>query len=462
MTDRGTPRRAPAGSAVAMALLASVAGPLASQEPERDPDPGHLNTTALSLDQAIAFALHNHPLLDRARANRGAASGGIRLARAAALPTLALAGTSTRFAEPMVVAPLHGFDPAAPPAFDRTLVQGRVEAAYRLFDGGARAARTAAARADLGAADATLRAAREEVLAGVTNAYVGRATAAMRTAAADWRVVAADAERRRTIRAFEAGAAPAVDTLRAHAEILSARVELANAEALEDVAVRELARWMGVDADTTELAQVPLWVLKDPTPPAGVASASASADVERAASRARSADATAAAARASRLPKLDLQAGLLEFGSGAGDFQGEWQAGVAVSFPVFTGGARGAEIDRAAALARAADADLRLARLGQESRIDHSRAALTAATGRVVALEQRVEALEEIERIVRLSASEGAATTTEALDAGADLSEARADLATAIAERVRALLELARAQGLLTAEWIVETLSGAE
>ena len=39
-------------------------------------------------------------------------------------------------------------------------------------------------------------------------------------------------------------------------------------------------------------------------------------------------------------PQLDLVGGYLGFSGGAGDLTTEWQAGVRLSYPVFTGGAR--------------------------------------------------------------------------------------------------------------------------
>ena len=40
-------------------------------------------------------------------------------------------------------------------------------------------------------------------------------------------------------------------------------------------------------------------------------------------------------------PRLEASARYNEYGSAAGDFQGEWQGGMAVSYALFTGGARG-------------------------------------------------------------------------------------------------------------------------
>ena len=422
------------------------------------PQSARAQADTLTLAEAVESALATHPLLDRASAGGDAADAGVRFALAARLPTLTLAGTTTRFAEPMVVAPLHAFDPTMPPRFDRTLVQGRAEAAYRLFDGGARGARIEAARAASAAAEADVRGAREDVLVGVATAYARLAAARSRAIAASERLSAGTAEKARADRLFREGAVAEVETVRAEAERLAGQAEAAAAHARLDVALRELARWMGTGAGSIfarplhEYAVDAELIHPDTLP---------SAAVERAAQEARQAEATAAAARAARLPRLDLQAALLEFGSGEGEFQGEWQAGVALLFPAFTGGARGADIDRARATARAANSALELARLRQASAIDREWAALVAAIATTEALRQRVDALFDVYQIAELALQEGAGTQKEMIDAGADYYDALAALAESTAEQVRAMVELGRARGILTIDWISRLLRSA-
>ena len=125
---------------VPLLLLASLfpAAPAAAQSEPTD---------TLTFDAALAAALARDPRVAAAGAGVDAASAVSRQARAAWLPSLVSSGALTRYGEPMVVAPLHGFDPTSPPEFDRTLVQGRVTAAWTIFDGGARRARMSAAAA---------------------------------------------------------------------------------------------------------------------------------------------------------------------------------------------------------------------------------------------------------------------------------------------------------------------------
>ena len=445
-TRHGTPRW------LATLLLAAVAAP--SPGAGQDAAEAAVADT-LTLDEAIASALATHPLLDRASAASDIAEADIGSARADWFPSLSLSGTTVRFAEPMVVAPLHAFDPTMPPVFDRTLIQGRAEASYRVFDGGARGARVEAARWASDAAGAEARSAREDVLAGVTIAYARAAAASIRHEAAREREAAGVEGKRQADRLLEQGAVAEVETVRAEAERLAGVAAVATAASFEAVARQDLARWMGVEP--AALADRPLRAMGvDPEAIRG--DAVPSAEVERAAHRVRQAEASVDIERAGRLPNLDAQAALLEFGSGEGSFQGEWQAGLALSFPAFTGGARSAAIDRARATARGAAAELEIARLRQASAIDRERASLVAAIANAAALRERSEALFEVMDIAFLAYEQGAGTQRERTDASADAYEARAALADAVAEQVRAAVELGRALGVLTPDWISRAL----
>ncbi len=95
-------------------------------------------TTAqeLTLREALASALASHPAVSAAAARVDGADAAASGARAQRLPSVATSATLTRFQEPMLVAPLHAFDPTNIPNFDRGLVRGEVGAQYTLFEGG--------------------------------------------------------------------------------------------------------------------------------------------------------------------------------------------------------------------------------------------------------------------------------------------------------------------------------------
>ena len=136
---RTTPRRDPRDAADRLPLAALAAllaiGPLA----------GPTHAQVLTLGEAADAALASHPTVLAARARVDGAHAAREAARAAFLPTVVGTSGLVRHAEPMVVAPLHGFDPMNPPAFDRTLIQSQLATEVTFFGGGARRARVRAA-----------------------------------------------------------------------------------------------------------------------------------------------------------------------------------------------------------------------------------------------------------------------------------------------------------------------------
>jgi outer membrane protein TolC len=127
---------------------------------------------------------------------------------------------------------------------------------------------------------------------------------------------------------------------------------------------------------------------------------------------------------------------------------------VEVSYPLFTGGARSRGVERAAAQARAAEADIRLAARSVADGVDAGLAAYRSARARVEALEAAVAQSAEVARIEALALATGAGTQTDYLSAEAALLRARAGLAEARHAVIQARVELARATGELDAAWL--------
>src|SRR5262245_11747171 len=75
----------------------------------------------LTLHSAAERALAQYPSVQAAAARRDQAQKAIGVAKADWFPSLALSGTATRYEEPMLVYPIHGFTPSLVPPFARTL-----------------------------------------------------------------------------------------------------------------------------------------------------------------------------------------------------------------------------------------------------------------------------------------------------------------------------------------------------
>jgi len=416
------------------------------------PHPAHAQT--LTLQAAADSALASHPSVGAADARVDAAEAARAGARAALFPALAVNGSLTRFEEPMVVAPLHGFDPTDPPTFDRTLVQGQLGLDWTLWDGGARGARIRGAQATEEAMTSRKEATTMQLLEEVVTAYTGVLGIRELQAAAAHQVEALESERERADQRLREGTAARVDVLRAEAAMLDARAQKATTDARAGLAERNLARLMGVPAE--ELAGR---ALADVSPRPERADTAATDPRVTAARRAvDAARARLEVERAGRRPRLSAAAGLQDYGSGAGEYVAEWQAGVRVSWPLFTGGARSAAIRSAEADLRAAVEDLRLTELSVAGALDAANAAVAESAARTRALEASVAQWEEVARIEALSLETGAGVQQDYLRAEAALFQARAGRARARYDEILAWTGRARAQGRLDRAWIDEAL----
>jgi len=286
----------------------------------------------------------------------------------------------------------------------------------------------------------------------VARAYLGLLSAREVREAANRQVEALEAESDRARQRLDEGVAARVEVLRAEAAELDARAGLATAEANADLAARTLARLLGLEAES--LARR---TLVDVAPASILPTHGDNAEDPRV----RAARSAVEAARARtdqessvRFPTLRATTGLLNYGSWAGAFVTEWQAGIRLSWPIFTGGARGAAIDRAQAELRAAQEDLRAAQLDAANAVDQAQARLSAAVARTRALSASVSQWEEVTRIEALSLETGAGAQQDYLRAVAALFQARAGHAQARYDQVLALVAEARASGVLEPEWL--------
>ncbi len=148
----------------------------------------------------------------------------------------------------------------------------------------------------------------------------------------------------------------------------------------------------------------------------------------------------------------------LGFGSTTGDGTMEWQAGVSLSYPLFTGGARLSAVGSARGRERQAQEELRLAELRLEAALDAALNAELEARALVEAVSQAVEHQAEVVRIERLSLEAGAGTQTDYLTSEAELLRVRSALIEARHRHIAARVELVRVVGELDSAWLRENL----
>jgi multidrug efflux system outer membrane protein len=428
------------------------------------------DTARLTLTAVVDRALAGHPSVAAARAAVDRAEAEVDEAQAARRPRLALDMSLNQFQEPMVVQPLHGFDPRNPPHFDRTLLQSGLQLSWTVLDFGVRSARVRVQESLGEAAESALSTTTQQLVARVVNAYLRVVTARELLTAQDQRLAALAGVADRTRQLLATGKAARVDVLRVDAEMRRAEADRIGSRSQLSSAERELAQlaqvsWEAVHGAALAGPRLAAAAAIDTT--AGgrarlVQTASeANPLVREGQQRVQAAQAAHAAARATWFPELRLAGGFIDRGRWARDFQGEWQVGVALSYPIYTGGSRASVIRKLAAEEHVATEQLRAGRLDVERAVDQALAALEESQARVVALVSAVQQSEEVARIERLALDVGQGTQTDYLQAEASLLSARAGLIQARLAEVSARVELARIAGELGRDWLARNVESA-
>ncbi|MFP3941157.1 MAG: TolC family protein, partial [Thermoanaerobaculia bacterium] len=383
-------------------------------------------------------------------------------AEAALLPRLDLTGSAVQFQEPMVVTPIHGFDPQSVPEFDETLIQGGLHLDHTLYDGGVRRGTISQRESEAGAAATGTETVEQALVARTLSTYLRILGIDATRAAADRRIDALEAERSRVEQLLEVGRAPEVDLRRADAALAAARADRVRLAAALETAERDLARLIGAgDGEVASGALLPVGLAQEELPPrqALYLELEGSPPVVRARQAVEAAEAAVAVARGSRGPRLALVGDVKEYGSSQGDFETEWNAGLQVAVPVFRGGALEERTAQAEAARATAAERLRLARLDARAALDRALASLTESRARAEALEEAVAQYAEVARIEKLRLDTGAGVQADYLDSEAALLDARAGLVEAENAVVAARVEVARAIGELGREWVEEELT---
>ncbi len=429
------------------------------------------DTSHLTLSQVVDRALATHPSVAAARARRDHAAAEVGEARSTTRPRLLLDASVNQFQEPMVIAPLHRFDPRNPPLFDRTLVQSALSLNWTVFDFGSRAAGVRAQRALEDAADDAVTSATSDLIAQTANAYLEALTAREVLAAQDQRLTALSAEADRVGQRLAQGKAAQVEQLRVTAALKRAEADRIAGASRLDVAERQVAQL--TDLPYTDVHRSTLGGLRladtafaaDTTARlrASLVDAAdrASPQVRELQDRVRAAGAGLTAVRATALPELRLGSAYVDRGRWWADYRAEWQVGLSVSYSLYGGGSQSSAIRKAAADDRAAGEQLRLARMRVDQGVDQALAALHEAHARVAALRSAVEQSAEVARIERLALDVGSGTQTDYLAGEADLLAARASLAEANQAQISARIELARVGGELSRDWLTRVLEVA-
>jgi outer membrane protein TolC/protein-S-isoprenylcysteine O-methyltransferase Ste14 len=420
------------------------------------------DAAAMSLPEAAARALEHFPDVAAAHARRNVAREELNEAKAPWFPSVELQASGIRYEEPLPVTPIHGLAPGNFPEFDDVLLQGSLAAEWLVFDGGGRGARIDQRRSLLRAHDGDATEREQAVIERTVAGYLDVLGTARTLAAHDRLLAALESEEGRVLQLREVGRAPEVELLRVRAKLASARAERVRLAAALDVAERDLSRLTGAGIDSTRSVHLTAVALADTAlrPRAALleSALAANARVHAAEQRAEAAASALDASRARRWPALRLVGNLQSYGDSEADVEHEWNAGVRLSLPVFTGGALASRVGQSEFARAAADADLRSARLRLEEELDRAAAAVEEARALVRSLDTAVAQFAEVARIEKLLLESEAGTQTDYLEAEAELLSAEAKLVDARHAEIAARVTLARVTGELDLAWVERVL----
>ena len=417
-------------SALSTAVLLVVA-PAGAQPPA--PQPGQ----PISLEEAIALALAQHPAIRAAEGGRAAADARVPQAFSGFLPRVDADASARR---------QQGFQSSIDRFFTVSNYSTNVTLTQKLYDFGKTGARVDEARANAKASEEELERVRQEVALNVKLAYYGLLEAQRLVRVAEAAVERAELNLKSARGFFEVGIVPKSDVTRAEVELANARVGLIRARNAVRLAETTLANALGTAAPVQVqdiLAYEPF--VADPALLLTEAFR-ARPEVRRAQARVDAARFQLRQATAGFLPDLN---GNASYGATNNDFplREVWQLGFSFSWNLFEGFLTQARETEARANLGTARADLDTLELQVRLEVDRSWLALLEAEERIGATAKGVESAQELIRLAQGRYAAGVGTILELADAQVALTDAEADHIRALTDHKTARAQLERAVG---------------
>jgi outer membrane protein len=418
--------------AIAIALTTALATQTADAQP-------------LTLAEAIDRALRVHPQMAQARGDLATAAADRRAAYGNFLPNLNLNSGVTRTST-------QRWDPNT-----NRFVQGQgnmnysagFSASLDLFTGFRRWADLRTANAELDAAEADAVSQRYAVIAETKQVFYDAVAARDLVGVSEARVRRAEEQLKTVVHKLQLGLATRSDSLRAALEVGNARLDLLrNRQAYRNATAR-LARQVGSEApvepaETEALARAPTTL---DTAALRVLAVERAPAVVTARARYRAAEQAHAAAKSSYWPSLTAAysnswAGPESPFAPDARFGNSWSLRFTLSYPLFNGFDREANVARTRAARELAEARWRDARLAAAAQFTEALGALRTAEESVAIAEAGVAAAEEDLRVQQERYRVGASTILEVLTSQAALAQAQTDLVRARLEVQRAIAQL--------------------
>lgn len=398
----------------------------------------------LSLAQATALALENHPLQRAAEAGVRFASGGRTAARSSYFPSLNLSAGYTRTDGAFV------FNPSIEPRLQSyNTYTAALQIQQTLFDFGRTINRVSSSTDLFEAASYDAQAARDNIVMNVQIAYFGVVQARDVLTVNELALRQAEDHLREAKAFYNAGRRPLFDVTKAEVDVANANVNLIRARNQLRVAEVQLMNAMGTHPpqgyDVTDtLTIVPFAMSLDSVKVLGIEHRP---DIRAARARLASSQSLVAAAMDQHLPTLSA-VGNWTWTAFHFPLFSRWNAGVTLSVPVFQGFAVSAQVEQAEAVADQAKASLDLLIESTTLEVEQTYLGLKEAEERIGAATKLVKQAEENLNLAEKQYAAGVGTPIEITDAQLTLSNARITYIQALYDYNSFLVRLKRAIGI--------------
>lgn len=364
----------------------------------------------LTLDEALATALKNHPQVAEARENVNSAEAKTGQALANYYPQISIAADWSKG---------RSYLTALERVRSTEVTTGALYLKQTIYDFGRTAGAVEAARYNREAADKDLVVTRHDLALRVKSAFHLLLAAEKQLNAATETVKAREAVYRQAVEFFRQGIRPKVDATRAEANLLAARTAMIRAANNRELARIELAAAMGTESlESRPLAepqadgfplpqrqQVQLEAMRNRP------------ELQQLSALKSAAHSALKSANSGYLPVLS---GTASIGYADRDFPpsaGVWGAGINLTVPLFSGFSSVEQVREATANMHAVEARNRNLRLQVAKEVESAWLGCQEASARMASTAKEVEAAEENRRLAEGRYQEGVGSIIEVTDA---------------------------------------------
>jgi outer membrane protein TolC len=416
-------------------LLAVVAGSVWAQEAGFP--------AALSMNDAMIYALQYHPSVRVARAGVQSSDAAVTAAQSPYFPFLSASAGGTRTDGAFV------FNPSFPPRIQSyNNYTASLQLQQTLYDFGKTGNRVEASQELAQAASVDFRATNDAVATNVCLAYLGVVQAKQIVVVNEQAVAQASAHLAQAKAFYSVGKRPQFDVIKSEVDLANANVALIKASNQFRVAKVQLENAMGIHpaspyilSDT--LQTIPFTLTLDS---AKAIALSERPDLIAAQARMRAGQSLATAVWRQHMPSLGLS-GTWNWTSFVFPLRSRWNAGVTLTVPIFQGFSASAQFEQANAAYEATQASLDLLTETTLLEVEQTYLAMQEAEQRISATVKLIMQAEENLKSAEGRYNSGIGSAIEITDAQVTLSTARITRIQALYDYHSSFIRLQKAMG---------------